>query len=374
MPSVPLMQVRLDGQVLGTAMVSNVSAMQDHVLGAPTPIAPGAKIDVVFLNDAVTHVNGVREDRNLIVESVSADDRTPMKPTDPGVIIDQGSGGAAFDGLATVPGQQGIWWNGALRFTVPSGGDPGPAPIETVTMVSAATGGTANGPDGVVVRVPPGALATDTELHIARGTKDAPPLPAGMIAVSEIYRITPHTPTLGQPARIDLPFDSVPVSTNSRTPYFAIVQPGGQWEILLATQVNGSTASAATGHFSWVVVVLPPWAAAFNSNLVSVSVNLNTTPVTGTFLGAFAFAVLEPTTFDLKVNVSPGAFAAPGTAVPGRCSSDARIYVDVWQSPTGLWSLTRTKSVALGTVSVGGGSVQGPVFSIDTAQPPVASH
>jgi Ca2+-binding RTX toxin-like protein len=79
------------------------------------PVGQDNKIDIVFANDAVIN----SQDRNLIVNTVSVGSYL-MKPTDAGVILDKGAGTAAFDGLNTITGQTGVYWNAALRFTVPA--------------------------------------------------------------------------------------------------------------------------------------------------------------------------------------------------------------------------------------------------------------
>jgi Ca-dependent carbohydrate-binding module xylan-binding len=114
------MVVRVDGQVVGNAAVGNVGAAQAYTFALAAAPAAGAKVDVVFTNDGVTVVNGVRtEDRNLYVESIAVDGGTPIKPTESGVTLDRGTGAAAFDGVDVIPGQTALAWNGALRFTMP---------------------------------------------------------------------------------------------------------------------------------------------------------------------------------------------------------------------------------------------------------------
>ncbi|MCE2659282.1 MAG: DUF1800 family protein [Rubrivivax sp.] len=110
----PIMQVRVNGAVIGTVEVRNADTWQDYSFSAPA-LKAGAKVDVVFDNDA--YVNGV--DRNLYVSAIS-DGRTLVLPNTPIVKLDQGSGAKAFDGLEVVPGRSELWSNGALRTTWPS--------------------------------------------------------------------------------------------------------------------------------------------------------------------------------------------------------------------------------------------------------------
>lgn len=110
----PIMNVRVDGQVIGSFNV-NSSTYAEYamaVLAAPG-VAHG--VDVVFSNDAYR----VPEDRNLIVQSLRVN-ATTLLPTASGVTYDRGAGNAAFDGVDVIAGQSGMWWNGALRFAVPA--------------------------------------------------------------------------------------------------------------------------------------------------------------------------------------------------------------------------------------------------------------
>ena len=107
------MTVRINGSTIGTATVNSTS-YADYKFPAPT-LGAGAKVDIVFTNDAV--ING--EDRNLYIGYL-ADASQTLLPTLPGAIFDRGSGNQAFDGLDTLPGQGDLYWNGALRLTWPA--------------------------------------------------------------------------------------------------------------------------------------------------------------------------------------------------------------------------------------------------------------
>jgi Ca-dependent carbohydrate-binding module xylan-binding/Lactonase, 7-bladed beta-propeller len=124
------MELRINGSLVANRMVTSI-ASTDMVFQTPT-IKPGDRIDLVFTNDDT--VNG--EDRNLFVESITAAGVT-LPSTAPQVIIDQGDGALAFDGLEITPAASiGGWipWNAAMRFTVPSGGTG-----DTVTVQARAT-------------------------------------------------------------------------------------------------------------------------------------------------------------------------------------------------------------------------------------------
>ena len=109
----PLMEVRLNGSLLGTAQV-NATTFTDYSFTAPL-LAASAKLDIVFTNDAV--ING--EDRNLYLAYAAQGSQVVM-PTESNAVYDRGAGAKAFDGLDTVPGQTIMGWSGAMRMTWPA--------------------------------------------------------------------------------------------------------------------------------------------------------------------------------------------------------------------------------------------------------------
>ncbi len=108
----PVMAVRVDGVVVGTVEVRAI-APQDYVFSAAGLIA-GSRVDVVFTNDDLIH----GQDRNLFVAYVT-DGTSFVAPSEPGVVYDAGGGEGAFDGKNTLPGQEAMWFSGALRITWP---------------------------------------------------------------------------------------------------------------------------------------------------------------------------------------------------------------------------------------------------------------
>ena len=108
--------LRVNGITFSTKTVDS-AAVQAYSFASPT-IAPGDKLDIVYLNDEV--VGGV--DRNLFIESMVAGGVT-LRPSDATATIDVGEGQAAFDGVDVRPASvHGGWvpWNGAMRWTLPS--------------------------------------------------------------------------------------------------------------------------------------------------------------------------------------------------------------------------------------------------------------
>jgi len=109
----PIMEVRVNGSTVGRVEV-RASTMTDYAFTVTAPLA-GAKVDVVFTNDAF--INGA--DRNLFVAYLR-DGTSSVLPTAPGNRYDRGLGVKAFDGLDVVAGRVELVWSGALRLTWPS--------------------------------------------------------------------------------------------------------------------------------------------------------------------------------------------------------------------------------------------------------------
>jgi uncharacterized protein (DUF1800 family) len=108
----PLMQVRLNGATLATIEV-RASEPQDYAIPI-SALRAGDKLDIAFTNDAL--IDG--QDRNLYVVYVT-DGTAYMTPTQPGVVLDAGSGAEAFDGLNLSAGTEALYFNAALRLTWP---------------------------------------------------------------------------------------------------------------------------------------------------------------------------------------------------------------------------------------------------------------
>ena len=109
----PIMEVRVNGTVIGKVEV-RASTPTDYAFSAAA-LAAGAKVDVVFTNDAV--ISG--QDRNLFVAYLQ-DGTITVLPTAPGNTYDRGIGAKAFDGLDVVAAQGSLYSNGALRLTWPA--------------------------------------------------------------------------------------------------------------------------------------------------------------------------------------------------------------------------------------------------------------
>lgn len=115
----PIMQLWINGSKQGEEEVDATSPT-DYTFSANLPTSGRINLDVVFVNDAYRPPR----DRNLFLNSVLVRGQTFL-PTDAGVVLDRGSGSAAFDGRDVIPGQVGVYWNGATRFSITLAADAG---------------------------------------------------------------------------------------------------------------------------------------------------------------------------------------------------------------------------------------------------------
>jgi Endoglucanase len=104
----PQFKLRLDGVDLGQATVSSTSTGR-YTFTAKVAPDQAHKVQIVYTND--DFVNG--QDRNLIVKSLEINGKT-VNSASSLVTYDKG----AVDGIDVVPGQEGMWWNGALNFAL----------------------------------------------------------------------------------------------------------------------------------------------------------------------------------------------------------------------------------------------------------------
>ncbi|MBS75290.1 hypothetical protein ACEN9J_35315 [Variovorax sp. Varisp41] len=128
---------------------------------------------------------------------------------------------------------------------------PAPAPAEGSATLGA-EGGVVEGPDGVRVTVPPGALRERVTLRIARDGSGAPGVPAEAQRLSAVYAFTPHGQQFDLPVEIRLPIDASGLPAD-RSPPVLLSQPGEPWIGLPVDEVkrDGNAVRFLSTHFSW---------------------------------------------------------------------------------------------------------------------------
>ena len=114
--------------------------------------------------------------------------------------------------------------------------DNGPAGETQVTATITSAGGTVNGPDGVQLVVPAGAVSSPVTIRIARSSSGAPEVPTFLAPTGQVYEITPHGQQFAQPVTIRFP---APADTNTQAPKLLVASPGGDWQGAAARLAQG---------------------------------------------------------------------------------------------------------------------------------------
>ncbi|MEC5399895.1 hypothetical protein [Uliginosibacterium sp. H1] len=124
-----------------------------------------------------------------------------------------------------------------------------PAATPTASAVIGPAGGTLNGPGGVQVEIPPGALSADTTIAITQSSAGAPPLDSDLRAGGQVYAFTPHGISFAVPVAIHLPVAAAPAGT-TELGQVAFASEDGSWQLVDAT-VAGGVATVWRSTFSW---------------------------------------------------------------------------------------------------------------------------
>lgn len=122
-------------------------------------------------------------------------------------------------------------------------------PVERVTAVIGAAGGTVTGPDGVQVVIPAGALRSNTTIGIARSASGAPARDTLWPSPAAVYEFTPHGVAFEIPVTIRMP---VPAGATSPTAWMA--SGDTSWHES-ETTVAGGFASVRRNTFSWGMIL-----------------------------------------------------------------------------------------------------------------------
>lgn len=135
--------------------------------------------------------------------------------------------------------------------TIPSAPPPAPAPVPVI----GADGGTVTDSSGAQVIFPAGAVATDTTFRIAMDSTGAPPVPADLGAVGNMYVITPHGGVFAQPVEVRIPTPAVTLQPNQLLK-LAKAEPGSEWTILDDSAVVDGNLTTHVGDFSFFITVI----------------------------------------------------------------------------------------------------------------------
>ncbi len=126
--------------------------------------------------------------------------------------------------------------------------DDSSAPMDQASATIGAAGGTVDGPDGVRVVVPPGALAAPTTIRIARSATGAPAdAPDGYGPLGAVYEFTPHGLNFAVPVTISMPAPS------SVDPQAFTARSDDGWSLVAAATEAGRMAWVVPS-FSWFTI------------------------------------------------------------------------------------------------------------------------
>jgi uncharacterized delta-60 repeat protein len=120
-----------------------------------------------------------------------------------------------------------------------------------------AAGGTVTGPNGSKVEIPNGALAVVTQIAIDQTSSGAPPLPAGLTPIGQMFAFTPHGTTFAVPVAITMPFDPGAVPAG-RTAALFKTNAQNEWVQVAGATLGASTVTAQITSFSFAQVLVLP--------------------------------------------------------------------------------------------------------------------
>ncbi len=141
------------------------------------------------------------------------------------------------------------------------GGGGGDSPATVVT-----------GPDGVKLSIPGGSVSQDTTYRIASDS-DGAPSTDGLLLLTPIYAVTPHSQSFAEGALIEIPYNVSDVPSGS-VPFVLRADAGGQWQAIGDARLANGTAKADISSLSYYAIGVcaqdfsSPGDCPFNSELL----------------------------------------------------------------------------------------------------------
>ena len=139
----------------------------------------------------------------------------------------------------------------ALVIVACGGSDEAPPQAAGVSLSVGAAGGTLDGPNGVQLVVPAGALAQTVLITFAQTSDGAPALPAGGVDIGAMFALTPHGTTFALPVTIRLPFDPARLGVGETPTLWKTDAAQTGWEQVAGATVSGNVVQAQITSFSW---------------------------------------------------------------------------------------------------------------------------
>ena len=166
----------------------------------------------------------------------SSDSSAPAAGGSGGVAGSAGAGGMA--GTAGTAGAAG------------SGGAGGTGGASTGARTIVAAAGGAITADGIVLDIPPGALAADTDITLT--VSDGSTSPAAATLVAKVYDFGPNGTKFSKPVKLTIAFDAAKLG--SKQPVVSFLD-AGKWVALSDSAATGGDVVATTTHFTSFGVV-----------------------------------------------------------------------------------------------------------------------
>lgn len=132
--------------------------------------------------------------------------------------------------------------------------DSGAAGSQPAPPGIGAAGGTVAGPNGSKVEIPSGALAVVTQIAVDLESAAAPPLPAGLTPIGQMFAFTPHGTTFAVPVTVTMPFDPAAVPAGAAVALFK-TNAQSQWVKVANAAFGANSVSGQVTSFSDFQVV-----------------------------------------------------------------------------------------------------------------------
>ncbi len=224
-------------------------------------------------------------------------------------------------------------------------------------------GGTVTSAEGARVVIPPGALSSSVDVQVTKDGTGAAALPAvaDLVAVGDVFALTPHGTTFSKPVTLTLPFDPARVPSGARIMLFKNGFQQTGWTQVSGATVSGSTITGEISGFSFplVVAVLPPLIVAQPQDQTvspgqTATFSVSAVPQTG---GTLSYA--WESSRDQGATWTPIAGASQGTyTTPAAAAGDNGIRFRAIVALAGVPGSDTTSDAALLGVSSPGGVIQ----------------
>lgn len=120
------------------------------------------------------------------------------------------------------------------------------------------SGGTLQGPGGVEIIVPAGALTDFVEIAVATASATNPSFPpAGVEAAGPLVEVLPHGTSFALPVILRLPYEPALVPAGARVRLYR-AQPGGSFAEIPSSTISGDRLEASVTSFSYFGPGAPP--------------------------------------------------------------------------------------------------------------------